>query len=149
MPTAINAGDAMLAIAFETLYDAEHIPSDDIVTIFKKIAWMVRRVSEGQQLDIEFENRAVVEEDEYIEMILGKTSVMFIVCAEIGAFLSGANADVVEMMSEWGKNTGLCFQLMDDIIDIMSSTEELGKPAGSDIVQGKEDFDGYTRTETA
>ena len=137
MPTAINAGDAMLAIAFETLYDAEHIPSDDIVTIFKKIAWMVRRVSEGQQLDIEFENRDVVEEDEYIEMILGKTSVMFIVCAEIGAFLSGADADVVEMMSEWGKNTGLCFQLMDDIIDIMSSTEELGKPAGSDIVQGK------------
>ena len=137
MPTAINAGDAMLAIAFETLYEAEHIPSDDIVTIFKKIAWMVRRVSEGQQLDIEFENRDFVEEDEYIEMILGKTSVMFIVCAEIGAFLSGANADVVEMMSEWGKNTGLCFQLMDDIIDIMSSTEELGKPAGSDIVQGK------------
>lgn len=137
MPTAINAGDAMLAIAFETLYEAENIPSDDIVTIFKKIAWMVRRVSEGQQLDIEFENREIVEEDEYIEMILGKTSVMFIVCAEIGAFLSGADDEAVEMMSEWGKNTGLCFQLMDDIIDIMSSTEQLGKPAGSDIVQGK------------
>tara|TARA_Y100001954_G_scaffold120052_1_gene129258 strand:- start:10377 stop:12164 length:1788 start_codon:yes stop_codon:yes gene_type:complete len=137
MPTAINAGDAMLAIAFETLYDAKNISTEDTVTIFKKIAWMVRRVSEGQQLDIEFEDREIVEEDEYIEMILGKTSVMFIVCAEIGAFLSGSSQEVVKMMAKWGENTGLCFQLMDDIIDIMSSTEELGKPAGSDIVQGK------------
>ena len=55
MPTAINAGDAMLAIAFETLYDAKNISTEDTVTIFKKIAWMVHRVSEGQQLDIEFE----------------------------------------------------------------------------------------------
>ena len=137
MPTAINAGDAMLAIAFERLVQAENLDPHDVAPLVNRIAWMVRRVSEGQQLDIEFEDRLEVSEEDYIEMIEGKTAVMFWICAEIGAQISGADDETVQLMAEWGKALGLCFQLMDDVIDVLSDSATLGKPAGSDIAQGK------------
>lgn len=137
MPTAINAGDAMLAIAFERLVQAENLEPHDVAPLVNRIAWMVRRVSEGQQLDIEFEDRLDVSEDDYLEMIEGKTAVMFMICAEIGARISGADEETVQLMADWGKAVGLCFQLMDDVIDVLSDSETLGKPAGSDIAQGK------------
>ena len=137
LPTAINAGDAMLAIAFERLVQAENLDNEDIPALVNRVAWMVRRVSEGQQLDIEFEDRLNVSEDDYLEMIEGKTAVMFWICAEIGASISGADDETVQLMAEWGKALGLCFQLMDDVIDVLSDSATLGKPAGSDIAQGK------------
>ena len=137
MPTAINAGDAMLAIAFERLVQAENLEPTDVAPLVNRIAWMVRRVSEGQQLDIEFEDRLEVSEADYLEMIEGKTAVMFWICAEIGARISGADDATIECMASWGKALGMCFQLMDDVIDVLSDSETLGKPAGSDIAQGK------------
>lgn len=137
MPTAINAGDAMLAIAFERLVQAENLNPTDVAPLVNRIAWMVRRVSEGQQLDIEFEDRLEVSEEDYLEMIEGKTAVMFWICAEIGARISGADEETVKLMADWGKALGLCFQLMDDVIDVLSDSATLGKPAGSDIAQGK------------
>ena len=138
MPTAINAGDAMLAIAFERLVMSANIELHDIPSLVNRIAWMVRRVSEGQQLDIEFETRDRVTEDEYIEMIEGKTAVMFQICAELGARVAGADDEVIECLAEWGRSVGLCFQLMDDLIDVLSDSATLGKPTGSDVAQGKQ-----------
>ena len=137
IPTAINAGDAMLAIAFEAMAVAEGIESSQLPFLVKMIGRMVRRVSEGQQLDIEFEDRITVEEDEYIEMISGKTAVMFLTCAEVGAHLAGADDEVIDCMHDWGLALGLCFQLMDDLIDVLSDSDTLGKPSGSDVAQGK------------
>ena len=137
MPTAINAGDAMLAIAFERLVQAENLEPTDVAPLVNRIAWMVRRVSEGQQLDIEFEDRLEVSEEDYLEMIEGKTAVMFWICAEIGARISGADDETIQLMADWGRALGLCFQLMDDVIDVLSDSTTLGKPAGSDIAQGK------------
>ncbi len=138
VPTAINAGDAMLAIAFERLVMSANIELRDIPSLVNRIAWMVRRVSEGQQLDIEFETRDRVIEDEYLEMIEGKTAVMFQICAELGAQVAGADQEVIDCMSEWGLSVGLCFQLMDDLIDVLSDSKTLGKPTGSDVAQGKQ-----------
>lgn len=135
--TAINAGDAMLALGFEMLADSEHIEDSQLRHVVSTIGEMVRRVAEGQQEDFEFEDRDSVSEDEYIAMIAGKTSAMFETCAETGAILAGANQETVDNMARWGLNLGLCFQIMDDYIDMVSDTETLGKPAGSDIVQGK------------
>jgi len=135
--TAINAGDAMLAVAFEILAESPHIEQDKLAFLVRSIGEMVRNVASGQQEDISFESRESVSEDEYIEMIKGKTSVMFETCAGTGAILAGASDGVVDNMKNWGLNLGLCFQLMDDLIDITGDTETLGKPAGSDIVQGK------------
>ena len=135
--TAINAGDAMLAVGFEILAESEDIPDDRLGHLIRSIGEMVRKVAEGQQEDIEFETRDMVSEEDYIAMIAGKTSAMFETCARTGAILADADNDAVENMAEWGLNLGLCFQLMDDLIDITGDTETLGKPAGSDIVQGK------------
>jgi|TARA_B100000073_G_scaffold58454_1_gene43435 geranylgeranyl diphosphate synthase type I len=136
-PTAINAGDAMLALGFEMLADSSHIEDSQLRHVVSAIGQMVRHVAEGQQEDFEFEDRDSVSEDEYISMIAGKTSAMFETCAETGAILAGADIETVANMANWGLNLGLCFQIMDDYIDMTSDTETLGKPAGSDIVQGK------------
>ena len=135
--TAINAGDAMLAVAFEILAESPDIDSNKLALLVRAIGEMVRNVADGQQEDISFESRDKVSEDEYIAMITGKTSVMFETCAGTGSILAGASPDIVENMEKWGLNLGLCFQLMDDLIDITGDTKTLGKPAGSDIVQGK------------
>ena len=137
LPTAINAGDAMLAIAFERLVGAKGLEHKDVGPMVNRLAWMVRRVSEGQQLDIEFEDRIAVSEEDYFEMIEGKTAVMFLTCAEVGARMSGADDETIQCMADWGLAVGLCFQLMDDLIDVLSDSETLGKPAGSDLAQGK------------
>ena len=136
-PTAINAGDAMLALGFEMLADSKHIDDSQLRHVVSAIGQMVRNVAEGQQEDFEFEDRESVSEAEYISMIAGKTSAMFETCAETGAILAGADSETVNNMANWGLNLGLCFQIMDDYIDMTSDTETLGKPAGSDIVQGK------------
>lgn len=135
--TAINAGDAMLAVGFEILADSEDISPENLKFLVQSIGEMVRRVAEGQQEDFDFEKRNYVSEEEYIAMIAGKTSAMFETCAETGAKLAGADSKTVEEMADWGLKLGLCFQLMDDLIDITGDTETLGKPAGSDVVQGK------------
>ncbi len=135
--TAINAGDAMLAVGFEILADSEDISPENLKFLVQSIGEMVRRVAECQQEDFDFEKRDYVSEEEYIAMIAGKTSAMFETCAETGAKLAGADSKTVEEMADWGLKLGLCFQLMDDLIDITGDTETLGKPAGSDVVQGK------------
>jgi geranylgeranyl diphosphate synthase type I len=136
--TAINAGDAMLAVGFEVLaksHDIEHSYLQDLVLT---ISSMVRRVAEGQQRDIGFESRDdEVSEGEYLEMIEGKTAVMFETCGRVGALLSGATPEIVEIMTNWGLAVGMCFQLMDDLIDVCSDSATLGKPSGSDLAQGK------------
>ena len=137
LPTAINAGDAMLAIAFEAMAVAEGIEPELLPFLVKRIGRMVRKCSEGQQLDIEFEDRGFVTEEEYITMIHGKTAAMFLTCAEVGSHLAGADSDTIECMHDWGLALGLCFQLMDDLIDVLSDSDTLGKPSGSDVAQGK------------
>jgi|TARA_B100001750_G_scaffold23589_1_gene15763 geranylgeranyl diphosphate synthase type I len=137
-PTAINAGDAMLAVAFEVLAESNQFDDHHFRDLVQIIGSMVRRVSEGQQQDMSFEERNDVSEEEYLHMISGKTAAMFTTCARTGALLSGASDDVVKNMAEWGENVGLCFQLMDDLIDATGDSETLGKPACSDIIEGKQ-----------
>jgi geranylgeranyl diphosphate synthase type I len=137
LPTAINAGDAMLAVAFEILAESATIEEHLFRPLVKTVGEMVRRVSEGQQMDMDFENSETVTESDYIEMISGKTAAMFETCAKTGAMLGGANSEIMEICRQWGLEVGLCFQLMDDLIDVTGDTKTLGKPACSDIIDGK------------
>lgn len=137
-PTAINAGDAMLAVAFEVLAESKNFDDEYFRDLVRIIGKMVRRVSEGQQQDMSFEERDIVSQDEYLQMISGKTAAMFTTCGRTGALLSGATNATVQVMTEWGENVGLCFQLMDDLIDATGDSETLGKPACSDIIEGKQ-----------
>lgn len=136
-PTAINAGDAMLAVSFEVLSESPHISAEHFRELVLIIGQMVRNVSEGQQMDMDFEKQQSVSESDYLTMISGKTAAMFTTTARTGALLSGASAETIQCLAEWGENVGLCFQLMDDLIDATGDSDTLGKPACSDVIEGK------------
>ena len=135
-PTAIIAGDLLFAKAFESIHN---ITTD--YSIFKNIEYglidCVREICEGQQLDMEYEKRKIISEDEYIEMIRKKTAIFFQFAAEGGAILGGAKPEQIHALNEYGLNVGLGFQIWDDYLDISSDEKTLGKDIGNDIRNGK------------
>ena len=137
-PTAINAGDSMLALSFEIIANCPGISDKNSRSLVSIISDMVKKVAEGQQLDMDFELVQLVSEEEYLNMISGKTAAMFSTCAKTGALLSGASEDIVHNLSQWGEYLGLCFQLIDDLIDVTGDSKTLGKPACSDVIEGKQ-----------
>ena len=137
LPTAINAGDAMLAVGFEIISTISIIPDNELKNLVRVFGNMVRRVSEGQQFDMQFEEMDVVGEEDYLNMISKKTAAMFETCGQVGAMCSSSTPDEIDLMTRWGYNLGMCFQLMDDLIDVISDSKTIGKPAGSDIARGK------------
>jgi len=135
-PTAIIAGDLLLTKAFESMHK-----STIDGKIFKNVEFglidCIREISEGQQLDMDFEERKIVSEEEYLEMIRKKTAVFFQYASEAGAILGGADHDKSNAMSQYGLNLGLGFQIWDDYLDVSSDLETLGKDIGNDIRNGK------------
>lgn len=135
-PTAIMAGDLLFAKAFEIMHS---IPMD--TSIFKKLDYglikCVEEICEGQQLDMEFEKRENVSEEEYLQMILKKTAFLFMFAAEGGAIAGGGNIDEIKSLKEYGKSLGLGFQIWDDYLDLSSDKKTLGKDIGNDIRNDK------------
>jgi geranylgeranyl diphosphate synthase type I len=111
------------------------------LSIFKKmnhkIVESIREVCEGQQLDMEFEKRNNISEEEYIEMIQKKTSSLFMLAAEGGSIASGGTDKENEGLRNYGKYLGLAFQIRDDYLDMSSDVNILGKDIGNDIRNGK------------
>lgn len=134
--TAINAGDALFAKAFEVITDLKLKP-EMVVALVREVALMARWIVEGQQLDVRFEKRKRVSQSEYLEMIEKKTSVMFQTAAKGGALISGCKPATVEAMAEFGKTVGIGFQVWDDVLDLVGNERKLGKPVGSDLRKGK------------
>ena len=135
-PTAIIAGDLLFTKAFEVMHQYTGDPQ-----IFKKINYKIvegiREVCEGQQLDMEFEKRNTVTEEEYFEMIQKKTSALFMLAAEGGAILGGGTEEISNGLRSYGKYLGLAFQIRDDYLDMSSDEDTLGKDIGNDIRNGK------------
>lgn len=135
-PTAILAGDLLFVKAFEAL---ETYPDD--IKVFRKLnnhlIRSVIEVCEGQQLDMDFENRSSVSEDEYLEMIEKKTSALFRISADGGALIGGASQKIIDAMNIYGTTLGLAFQIRDDYLDMSSDAATLGKDIGNDIRNGK------------
>jgi len=137
--TAILAGDLLFAKVFEAAsklvdYGVDHAKVVKIVDI---LSWASITVAEGQVLDIEFENREEVSEEEYIEMITKKTGALFKASAEIGAIIGGAPSECIAKLGEYGLNLGIAFQIRDDILGLTADEKTLGKPIYSDIREGK------------
>jgi geranylgeranyl diphosphate synthase type II len=97
-------------------------------------------VCEGQQIDMNFEERLAVTEEEYLNMIELKTSVLIAASLKIGAILGGASGMDAEVLYEFGRNMGIAFQLQDDLLDIYGEQEAVGKKLGTDIVDNKKTF---------
>jgi len=135
-PTAIMAGDLLFAKSFEVMHDLPVDPS-----IFKildqNLVKCIEEICEGQQLDIEFEQRKIIAEREYLEMIRKKTAVLFMFSAEGAAIACGGTKEEINAFKEYGTSLGLAFQIWDDYLDISSDETTLGKDIGNDIRNGK------------
>ena len=135
-PTTLRAGDSLFAYAFEMITDCD-IEDGIKADLVKNIAYVVRKIAEGQQMDINFEEEETVDTKEYLEMIRLKTSILFGAAAYGGAKIGGTSEKEARQLEEMATNVGLGFQIWDDYLDATASEDILGKPSGSDIRQGK------------
>ncbi|WNY26066.1 polyprenyl synthetase family protein [Methanolapillus millepedarum] len=132
----ILAGDTLYSKAVEIITESDAEPKQ----LLKAANILVKtcvEVCEGQWLDIDFENRDSVFKEEYLEMIEKKTAVLFGAAAQIGAVLGCADEKTGQALYDFGRLTGLGFQIYDDVLDLTTPSEILGKRQGSDIVEGK------------
>lgn len=97
-------------------------------------------IGEGQQYDMEFETRNDVKEEEYIEMIRLKTSVLLACALKIGAILADASAEDADNLYKFGEQIGLAFQLQDDYLDVYGDSKVFGKEIGGDITSNKKTY---------
>lgn len=134
---AILSGDTMLLQAFERVEDCN--PAK-LPAVFKVFIQTTLEIGEGQQLDVEFETRNDVTEDEYIEMIRLKTSVLLACACKVGAIMADAPAEDVEYMYKFGEKLGLAFQLQDDLLDVYGNPAVFGKNIGGDITSNKKTY---------
>ena len=134
---AILSGDTMLLQAFERIEACEVDKVKDVFATFMQTTY---EIGEGQQLDVEFETRNDVTEDEYIEMIRLKTSVLLACAVKIGAILAGASKEDADNLYKFGEQIGLAFQLQDDLLDVYGDPKVFGKNIGGDITSNKKTY---------
>lgn len=134
---AILSGDAMLIESYK--YIAE-IPDTKLRGALNLFSQTAMEVCEGQQYDMEFENRLDVNEEEYMEMIRLKTAVLLACALKMGSILGGTSAKDSDLLYNFGINIGLAFQLQDDLLDVYGDPAVFGKNIGGDIVSNKKTF---------
>jgi geranylgeranyl diphosphate synthase type II len=134
---AILSGDAMLVKAYQLMTNVEGLYLRKILDLFSATAI---EVCEGQQLDMNFEERKDVTVAEYIYMMTLKTSVLLASSLKIGAILANASDENADHIYSFGKNIGIAFQLRDDILDVYGDREKFGKQTGGDILSNKKTF---------
>lgn len=135
--TAILSGDSMLVLAYQRMAQCDPSKLGQVLDLFTETAL---EIGEGQQYDMDFEQRNDVEESEYIEMIRLKTSVLLACAAKMGAMLAGANAADADNLYKFGEQIGLAFQLQDDYLDVYGDPSVFGKAIGGDIISNKKTY---------
>ena len=135
--TGILSGDAMLVSAIQYFESYDGKVYKDLLQLFSKTAL---EVCEGQQYDVDFENRDDVTVPEYLKMIEYKTAVLVAAAMKMGAIIAGASADSQDGIYEFGKNLGIAFQLQDDYLDAFGDPKTFGKQVGGDIIENKKTF---------
>lgn len=131
---AILSGDVMLVAAYDLLTVVEDNHFKRVIKRFNRTA---AEVCEGQQLDMNFSLRNDVTEDEYLNMIRLKTSVLLGFALELGGIISNADEETIKLLYQTGVNMGLGFQLKDDLLDVYGDPEKFGKQVGGDIIENK------------
>lgn len=135
--TAILSGDTMLVLAYQRLAQCSDEKLRPLLDLFTETAL---EIGEGQQYDMDFETRNNVTEQEYIEMIRLKTSVLLACALKIGAILADAPQSDADALYSFGERVGLAFQLQDDWLDVYGDPEVFGKNTGGDIVSNKKTY---------
>ncbi|MBP3510805.1 MAG: polyprenyl synthetase family protein [Prevotella sp.] len=135
--TAILSGDSMLVVAYQRMAMCDADKLGRVLGLFTETAL---EIGEGQQYDMDFETRDDVTEDEYIEMIRLKTSVLLACAVKIGAILADAPAEDADNLYRFGERMGLAFQLQDDLLDVYGDPAVFGKAIGGDITSNKKTY---------
>ena len=134
---AILSGDAMMILAYQELCKTDASVLSQILEVFNKTAL---EVCEGQQLDMDFETSETVSIADYINMIRLKTAVVLGGGLKVGSIIGKADAEQANLLYQFGLNTGIAFQLQDDILDIYGESHKVGKQKGGDIISSKKTF---------
>jgi len=137
MNTGILSGDAMLIYSYQLL---ETYPATTYKKLMKLFSKTALEVCEGQQYDVDFENREDVSIPEYLVMIQNKTAVLVAAAMKMGAIIADKPIDVQDMIYDFGRNLGIAFQLQDDYLDAFGDPESFGKQLGGDIIENKKTF---------
>ncbi|WP_293890194.1 polyprenyl synthetase family protein [Flavobacterium sp.] len=135
--TGILSGDAMLIQAYQYFEHYEPTVFRDLAKLFSKTAL---EVCEGQQWDIDFENREDVTIAEYLKMIEYKTAVLVAAAMKMGAIIAETSVENANLIYDFGLNLGLAFQLQDDYLDAFGDPETFGKQLGGDIIENKKTY---------
>jgi geranylgeranyl diphosphate synthase type II len=131
---AILSGDVMLVCAYELMTAVDDKIFKYVIKRFNRTA---AEVCEGQQWDMNFATRNDVTEEEYINMIRLKTSVLLGFALELGGLIAEAGEEATQLLYDFGTNIGIGFQLKDDILDVYGDPEKFGKQVGGDIIENK------------
>ena len=134
---AILSGDTMLVMAYQLMAKAEPKYLKAVLDLFTETAL---EIGEGQQMDLEFETRNDVFEEEYIEMIRLKTSVLLACALKLGALQADAPEEDAGLLYRFGEQLGLAFQLQDDLLDVYGDFLTFGKKIGGDILCNKKTY---------
>jgi len=135
--TAILSGDAMSIMAYNYLLKSN---SPDLGSMIRLFSQTALEVCEGQQYDMDFENREDTSISEYLNMIRLKTAVLLACSLKIGALATNAPEKTADLLYVFGLNMGMAFQLQDDLLDVFADQEKFGKRIGGDIVSNKKTF---------
>ena len=134
---AILSGDSMLVLAYQRM---QQVPADKLPAVLDLCTETSLEIGEGQEYDMAFETRNDVTEDEYIEMIRLKTSVLLACALKIGALLADAPQEDADRLYRLGEQVGLAFQLQDDLLDVYGDPKVFGKAIGGDITSNKKTY---------
>lgn len=134
---AILSGDVMIVKSYDMLLESEVSDFKPLLALFNKCA---REVCEGQQYDMNFENRDDVSVEEYLEMIRLKTAVLLGYSLRLGGVLAGASTEQQVKLEQIGVLAGIGFQIKDDLLDVYGDPEKVGKQVGGDILADKKTF---------
>ena len=134
---AILSGDSMLVLAYQRM---QQVPADKLPAVLDLFTVTALEIGEGQEYDMSFETRSDVTEDEYIEMIRLKTSVLLACAMKIGALLADAPQEDADRLYRLGEQIGLAFQLQDDLLDVYGDPKVFGKAIGGDITSNKKTY---------
>lgn len=138
---ALLAGDGLLTLAFEVMAEQRNVKPSTLVEFIHETAMCAGNFGMvgGQALDLEAEGRAISAK-ELKTLHEGKTGAMFIAAVRGGAHLAGATEEQLLALTRFAELVGLAFQIEDDILDVTSTQEELGKPIGSDAKNEKSTY---------
>lgn len=130
-PSSVLVGDFIYSRAFELLVDIGNMAIMDVM------ASTTNKISEGEVLQLVNQHNPKATEDDYMEVIINKTAILFAAACKSAAILAGANEFIQENLHQFGLQVGKAFQLVDDVLDYSGSSEAMGKNVGDDLAEGK------------